>query len=152
MAMPHRRTADDLHDGKANYMRNTKRWTIGGTALVSLLGMSVLNGPIASADSSASIEGVKVSFKSYGEVFTLDDTKCDANPVYLLYSVDGGQIHRYDFSGGCNADPAVINLSFAENKVIRYRGMRECGCVPRLLHRRDDRPDLTACRGHWFLQ
>jgi hypothetical protein len=92
--------------------------------------MSVLNGPIASADSSASIEGVKVSFKSSGEVFTLDDTKCDANPVYLQYSYDGGRAQRYDFSGGCNADPAVIDLSFAENKVIRYRGCVNVNAFP----------------------
>jgi hypothetical protein len=112
-------------------MRNTKRWTIGGTALVALLGMSVLNGPIASADGSASIEGVKVSFKSYGEVFTLDDTKCDGNPVYLQYSVEGDlQLHRHDFSGGCNADPAVINLSFAEGKEIRYRGCVNVDAFP----------------------
>jgi hypothetical protein len=103
-------------------MRNTKRWTVTGTVFAALLGMSVLNGPSASADSSASIEGVKVTFKSYGEVFTLDDTSCDANPVYLLYKFDGGKQVRYDFSGGCNADPSVINLSFAENKRIDYRG------------------------------
>ncbi|WP_197322150.1 hypothetical protein [Saccharomonospora sp. NB11] len=110
-------------------MRNdTKRWTMLGGVLSAVLGMSLFAAPTAAADGSASIEGVKVTFKSYGEVFTIDDTKCDGDPVYLQYKYNGGKTQRYNFSGGCKATPAKLNLELAEDKKIEYRG-----CVNREL-------------------
>ncbi|TLW94644.1 hypothetical protein FFT09_01800 [Saccharomonospora piscinae] len=103
-------------------MGRMKRWTMVGTTVAAMLGMSLISAPTAAADSSARIDGVTVTFKSHGEVFTLDDTACDGNPVYLLYKYDGGGERRYNFSGGCNASPSVINLSFAEGNTIQYRG------------------------------
>ena len=115
-------------------MRTTKRWAFTGTAIAALFGASLLNGPMAAADSSASISGARATFTSHGEVFKLYDTSCDGNPVYLRYKINGGSENRLDYSGGCDTH-ASYNLSFAEGARVEYRA-----CV-------DIRPGVDRCSG-----
>ncbi len=89
--------------------------------------------PAAHADSRASIEGARATFVSNGEVFRLYDTKCDSNPVFLDYTVQGKR-HRIDYSGGCGTH-GTYNLSLPENKRITYKA-----CV-------NIRPGRDRCSG-----
>lgn len=115
-------------------MRTTKRWAFTGTAVAALFGASLINGPSALADSSASTTGARATFTSYGEVFKLYDTSCDGNPVYLRYKVNGGGENRLNHSGGCDTN-ASYNLSFSEGAKVEYRA-----CV-------DIRPGIDRCSG-----
>ena len=106
--------------------------TLGAFALA--LGGAALVAPAAQADSSASITGAKATFTSAGEIFRLYDTKCDGNPVYLVYKLRGGSENRMDFSGGCDKS-AKYDKDFKEGSRVEYKV-----CV-------DIRPGLDKCSG-----
>jgi hypothetical protein len=106
--------------------------TLSGLALA--LGGAALIAPAAQADSSASISGARATFTSEGDIFRLYDTKCDDNPVYLRYKVDGGSENRMKFSGGCNKS-AKYDKNFSEGSRIEYKA-----CV-------DIRPGVDKCSG-----
>lgn len=105
-----------------------------GMATALAVGGVLFAAPAASADSSATIQGARATFTSYGEVFRLYDTQCDSNPVYLVYKVNGGAEHRLDYSGGCGTH-ATYNLSFGEGVRITYKA-----CV-------NIRPGFDRCSG-----
>ncbi|WP_158853080.1 hypothetical protein [Saccharothrix deserti] len=92
--------------------------TLGALALA--FGSAVLVTPAAHADSSASTTGAEATFTSDGEIFRLYDTKCDGNPVYLVYKLRGGSENRMDFSGGCDKS-AKYDKDFAENSRVEYK-------------------------------
>lgn len=106
--------------------------TLSGLALA--LGGAALIAPAAQADSSASITGARATFTSDGDIFRLYDTRCDGNPVYLVYKLRGGSENRMDFSGGCNQF-AKFNKNFAEGSRVEYKV-----CV-------DIRPGVDKCSG-----
>ncbi|MCT2586087.1 hypothetical protein [Actinophytocola gossypii] len=105
-----------------------------GASLALAAGGAMFTAPVAHADSSASTTGARATFTSYGEVFRLYDTKCDGNPVYLVYSVNNGTENRHNFSGGCG-ESAKYNKSFAEGAYVEYKA-----CV-------DIRPGIDKCSG-----
>jgi hypothetical protein len=105
-----------------------------GTAITLAVGGVVLAAPAAYADSRAAIDGARATFTSYGEVFRLYDTRCDSNPVYMVYKVNGGSEHRLDYSGGCGTH-ATYNLSFSEGARVTYKA-----CV-------NIRPGFDRCSG-----
>lgn len=94
--------------------------TVGAAAALALAG-AAFTAPAAYADSSANTTaGAKATFTSDGEVFKLYDTKCDGNPVYLVYKISGGSENRIDYSGGCGTH-GEYNKSYAENTRVEYK-------------------------------
>jgi hypothetical protein len=93
--------------------------TRAGVAIAVAASGVLLAAPTASASGTATIEGAQATFQSHGDVFRLYDTRCDGNPVYLVYKVAGSE-HRLDNSGGCGSH-STYNLSFPNGKGISYK-------------------------------
>ena len=103
--------------------------TLGAVAAMAVVGAAFTTAA-ASADSSANTTaGAKATFTSSGEIFRLYDTKCDGNPVYLVYKINGGSENRIDYSGGCDTN-GEYNKSYAENTRVEYKACVNINNLP----------------------
>jgi hypothetical protein len=66
-------------------------------SLVLMSGMAMASGEVASPDG-----GARLKYYSSQNKFALEDTKCDAHPVFALYRINDGSEQRHNFSGGCH--------------------------------------------------
>lgn len=95
--------------------------TLAVVAALAICGTFGLSGTAWANSEAKTDAGAKAKFASVGAIFTLDDTDCDGDPVYISYRVNNGSLRRLNFSGGCHATSAKYDLTLSAGTRVSYR-------------------------------
>lgn len=88
---------------------------------IAAAGMVLAVGGPALADSTASVTGASVRFKSLGEHFVVCDTRADGKAAMAVYSLTAtGESQTWLENHNGNGTCKDFNLSFAEGQAVYY--------------------------------
>lgn len=94
----------------------------GILVVATVLTLGVMSSPVHASSSATSPDGGAAgAFTSLGEVFSLDDIKCDSHSVYIEYEIADGDNKRFSNTKGCNTPASKLDLSIAEGRSVDWK-------------------------------